>query len=75
MAPEAPIIWENPKAKGSVWTTDLSDGGVEAGFKENDQIIEFDLALSFGSSHSENPARGVIWCRTAGTAARDKIWL
>ena len=61
MKPEAPVIRENPKGEGNVQTNEFLEGDIEAGFKEADQILEFDYSLSFFSSHIPNPAGGVAW--------------
>jgi CO/xanthine dehydrogenase Mo-binding subunit len=59
--PNAPVIRENPKAKGNVETVNRHEGDVEAGFKTADQIMEFEWALPYYSSHIPNPAGGVAW--------------
>ncbi len=61
MKPDAPVIRTNPKGKGNVQTTAFSDGDIEAGFREADQIIEFDWNLSLYSSHIPDPAVGLSW--------------
>jgi hypothetical protein len=43
----APVIRENPKAKGNVETANRKEGDVEAGFKSADQIMEFEWNLPY----------------------------
>jgi CO/xanthine dehydrogenase Mo-binding subunit len=57
--PEAKIIRENKKS--NVELANRNEGNVEYGFKEADQIIEFDWNLPYYSSHIPNPAGGVAW--------------
>ncbi|HSW38996.1 MAG TPA: hypothetical protein VLL97_05840, partial [Acidobacteriota bacterium] len=59
--PDAPVLRENPRGKGNVQTVVLSDGDIEAGFREADHIIEFDWNISLCSAHHPNPAIGLSW--------------
>ncbi len=61
LKPDAPVLRANPNGKGNVQLTNLNQGDVEAGFKQADEIIEFDWALSLFSSHLPNPSGGVAW--------------
>jgi CO/xanthine dehydrogenase Mo-binding subunit len=56
--PDAPLIHGK---KTNIETANRNDGDVEAGFKQADQIIEFDWNLPYFSSHIPNPAGGVAW--------------
>jgi CO/xanthine dehydrogenase Mo-binding subunit len=57
LKPGAPIIKHDPKSLAS----NSSQGNVEAGFKEADQIIEFDWAQPRTASHIPNPNGSVAW--------------
>jgi CO/xanthine dehydrogenase Mo-binding subunit len=57
LKPDAPIIKHDPKRLAS----NSSQGNVEAGFKEADQIIEFDWAQPRTASHIPNPNGSVAW--------------
>ncbi len=57
LKPDAPIIKHDPKRLVSSG----SQGNVEAGFKEADQIIDFDWAHSRMASHIPNPNGSVAW--------------
>ncbi len=57
--PDAPIIHAGKQS--NVVVANRNDGDVEAGFKQADQIIEFDWNLPYFSSHIPNPAGGVAW--------------
>ena len=54
--PDAPVIRENPRGKGNVTIASNNRGDVEAGFKQADQIIEYDLILPAFSGHIPNPS-------------------
>jgi CO/xanthine dehydrogenase Mo-binding subunit len=51
----------NPLKKGNVSYSNVSQGDVEAGFREADHIIEYDLNMPAFSSHIPNPAGSVAW--------------
>ncbi len=53
--PEAPIIRTNPKGKGNVTIATNNRGDVETGFKEADQIIEYDFNMPAFCGHIPNP--------------------
>jgi len=58
LKPDAPFVRFDPKPiKSKPFTT----GDVEAGFKEADQIVEFDWAQSLMASHVPNPNGSVAW--------------
>jgi CO/xanthine dehydrogenase Mo-binding subunit len=57
----APMIRHDPKRLAS----DYSQGDVEAGFKQADQIIEFDWGHSRTASHIPNPNGSVSWWEQA----------
>ena len=72
--PDAPIIHppligsgparkmgSKPAQPSNVQEARRNDGDVETGFKEADQILEFDWNLPYFSSHIPNPAGGVAW--------------
>jgi CO/xanthine dehydrogenase Mo-binding subunit len=61
LKPDAPILRANPKGKGNVQLINYNQGDVETGFKEADQILEFDWTLSLFCSHLPNPNGGVAW--------------
>jgi CO/xanthine dehydrogenase Mo-binding subunit len=57
LKPDAPVVRVDPKGmKGSYAT-----GDPEAGFREADQIAEFDWAQSLMASHPPNPNGSVAW--------------
>jgi len=51
----------NPPKKGNVSYSNVNQGDVEAGFRESDHIIEYDLNMPAFSSHIPNPAGSVAW--------------
>jgi CO/xanthine dehydrogenase Mo-binding subunit len=57
MKPDAPIIRHDPKKLASNYV----QGDIEAGFKQADQIIEFDWGHSRTASHIPNPNGSVSW--------------
>jgi CO/xanthine dehydrogenase Mo-binding subunit len=57
LKPGAPVIRHDPKSLAS----NYSQGDVETGFKQADQIIEFDWAHSRTASHIPNPNGSVSW--------------
>jgi CO/xanthine dehydrogenase Mo-binding subunit len=59
LKPGAPFVRFDPKkaAPSKPFTT----GDVEAGFKEADQIVEFDWAQALMASHIPNPNGSVAW--------------
>jgi CO/xanthine dehydrogenase Mo-binding subunit len=57
LKPGAPVIKHDPKRLA----TDFATGDVEAGFREADQIIEFDWAHSRTASHMPNPNGSIAW--------------
>ncbi len=59
--PDAPIIRTNPKGKGNVTIATNVQGDVEKGFKEADQIIEYDFNMPAFSGHIPNPPASVAY--------------
>ena len=59
--PDAPVIRDNPGGKGNVTMASNSRGDVEAGFKQADQIIEYDFNMPAFSGHIPNPSGSVAY--------------
>ena len=59
--PDAPVIRDNPGGKGNVIIATNTRGDVEAGFKEADQIIEYDFNMPAFSGHIPNPSGSVAY--------------
>jgi CO/xanthine dehydrogenase Mo-binding subunit len=59
--PDAPIIRTNAKGKGNVTIASNNRGDVEKGFKEADQIIEYDFNMPAFSGHIPNPSGSVAY--------------
>ena len=59
--PDAPVIRENPRGKGNVTVVTNNRGDVEAGFKEADQIIEYDFNMPAFCGHVPNPYASVAY--------------
>jgi CO/xanthine dehydrogenase Mo-binding subunit len=75
--PDAPVIREhsndhpsfgapgmgegNPPRKGNVTYSNLIAGDIEAGFKEADRVLEYDLYLPPFASRFPNPSGSVAW--------------
>jgi xanthine dehydrogenase molybdenum-binding subunit len=51
----------NPPKKGNVSYSNVLDGDIEAGFREADHVIEFDVNTSAFCGHIPNPVGGVAW--------------
>jgi len=51
----------NPPKKGNVAYSNVVDGDVEQGFKEADQIIEYDMKTAGFAGHLPNPSGTVAW--------------
>ena len=58
LKPEGAFVRFDPKG---VKTKPFMKGDVEAGFKEADQVVEFDWAQSLMASHVPNPNGSVAW--------------
>jgi CO/xanthine dehydrogenase Mo-binding subunit len=58
LKPDAPFVRFDPKP---IKSKPFITGDVEAGFKEADQIVEFDWAQSLMASHVPNPNGSVAW--------------
>jgi CO/xanthine dehydrogenase Mo-binding subunit len=52
---------DNPPKKGNVSYSNVSEGDVEAGFREADHIIEYDVNTAAFSGHLPNPTGSVAW--------------
>ena len=52
---------DNPPKKGNVSYSNASEGDVEAGFREADHIIEYDVNTAAFSGHIPNPTGSVAW--------------
>ncbi len=52
---------DNPPKKGNVSYSNVSEGDVEAGFREADHIIEYDVNTAAFSGHIPNPTGSVAW--------------
>jgi CO/xanthine dehydrogenase Mo-binding subunit len=62
LKPNAPVVRVNPKGKGNnLSIQNYVQEDVEAGFKQADQIVEFDWTLALFASHMPNPNGGVAW--------------
>jgi xanthine dehydrogenase molybdenum-binding subunit len=59
--PEAPVIRDNPRGKGNVTIASNNRGDVEAGFREADQILEYDFNMPAFSGHIPNPSGSVAY--------------
>ena len=51
----------NPPKKGNVSYSNVSDGDIEAGFREADHIIEFDVNTAAFGNHLPNPPGSIAW--------------
>jgi len=51
----------NPPRKGNVSYSNINAGDVEAGFREADHIIEYDMNIPAFSGHIPNPSGSVAW--------------
>lgn len=74
---DAPVIRELPAgAKGNVQVTEVIDGDVEAGFKQADQIIEFDFQFPPYASHIPNPSGSMAYWYDDQMATEGKdLWI
>jgi xanthine dehydrogenase molybdenum-binding subunit len=59
--PEAPVIRDNPRGKGNITIATNNRGDIEKGFKEADQIIEYDFNMPAFSGHIPNPSGSVSY--------------
>jgi CO/xanthine dehydrogenase Mo-binding subunit len=59
--PEAPIIRDNSRGKGNVTIATNVQGDVETGFKEADQIVEYDFNMPAFCGHMPNPPASVAY--------------
>jgi CO/xanthine dehydrogenase Mo-binding subunit len=51
----------NPPKKGNVSFSNISEGDVEAGFRQADHIAEYDVNTAAFSGHIPNPTGSVAW--------------
>jgi xanthine dehydrogenase molybdenum-binding subunit len=51
----------NPRKKGNVSYSNVNAGDIEAGFKEADHIIEYDINLPAFAGHMPDPIGSVAW--------------
>jgi CO/xanthine dehydrogenase Mo-binding subunit len=51
----------HPPKKGNVSYSNVSEGNIEAGFREADHIIEYDVNTAAFSGHIPNPTGSVAW--------------
>jgi CO/xanthine dehydrogenase Mo-binding subunit len=51
----------NPPKQGNVSYSNVNQGDVEAGFRDADHIVEYDLNMPAFSSHIPNPSGSVAW--------------
>jgi len=51
----------NPPKKGNVSYSNVSDGDIEAGFREADHIMEFDVNTAAFANHLPNPPGSIAW--------------
>lgn len=51
----------NPSKKGNVSYSNINDGDVEAGFREADHVIEYDVNTAAFAGHIPNPTGSVAW--------------
>ena len=75
--PEAPVIRALPPgARGNVQVVEVIDGDVEAGFKQADQIIEFDFQLPPYTCHIPNPSGSMAYWYDEQMASEGKdLWI
>ncbi|HSW40307.1 MAG TPA: molybdopterin cofactor-binding domain-containing protein, partial [Acidobacteriota bacterium] len=59
--PAAKAVGGNPPRQGNVSYSNVSEGDVEAGFREADHIIEIDVNTSSFSGHVPDPMGTVAW--------------
>jgi CO/xanthine dehydrogenase Mo-binding subunit len=74
--PEASVVHTPKDGKGNVITKKVVDGDIEAGFKQADQVIEFDFALPPYASHLPNPSGGMSYWYDDQMASEGKdLWI
>jgi CO/xanthine dehydrogenase Mo-binding subunit len=74
--PDAPVIRTPKGGKDNVLTMNKIDGDVEAGFRQADQIIEFDFVLPPYASHIPNPSGGMSYWYDDQMATEGKdLWI
>ena len=74
--PDAPIIRTLPKGKGNVQVTERTNGDVEAGFSQADQVLEFDFMLPPRASHIPNPSGSMAYWYDDQWASEGKdLWI
>jgi CO/xanthine dehydrogenase Mo-binding subunit len=71
--PGAPILQpEVFKDTNVAWKESWQDGDVEAGFKQADHVIEYDLSYPFMNLHHPNPVTAVAWWAQDPTGSEGK---
>ncbi len=61
LKPGAPALRIDPAGQSEISTSSFAEGDVEAGFKEADELVEFDWSLAFLTAHTPNPHGSVSW--------------
>ena len=65
-----------PGAKGNIVAARKIDGDYEAGFKQADQIVEFDFVLPAITSHIPNPSASLAyWYDDQGASEGKNLWI
>jgi CO/xanthine dehydrogenase Mo-binding subunit len=76
MKPDAPAMLPRGGAKGNITVASKIDGDVEAGFKQADQVVEFDFMLPPYASHIPNPSGGMAyWYQDQYTGEGPDLWI
>ena len=75
--PEAPVIRTLPAgSKGNARVVEVVDGDIEEGFKQADQVIEFDLQLPPYTCHIPNPSGSMAYWYDEQFASEGKdLWI
>jgi xanthine dehydrogenase molybdenum-binding subunit len=74
--PDAPIVRTPPGGKGNVLVATKIDGDIDAGFKQADQVIEFDIVLPPYASHIPNPSGSMAyWYDDPTSGEGQNLWI
>jgi xanthine dehydrogenase molybdenum-binding subunit len=74
--PDAPLMLARPNAKGNVLAASKIDGDIEVGFKQADQIVEFDFVLPAYASHIPNPSGSMAyWYNDPLSGEGQSVWI
>jgi CO/xanthine dehydrogenase Mo-binding subunit len=74
--PDAPVVRTPKGGQGNILTIDKVDGDVEAGFRQADQILEFDFVLPPYASHIPNPSGGMAYWYDDQMASKGQdLWI